>query len=144
MKHNLANRSELSLFAAFKTKTLTKFHKQLILLSAGVFALLWLVHFLLKIEITAWTFGAYFFFLFITFFLNWMAERALNRSHAMFINFVYGTTLIRFIFSIFFIVIYLIINGVAERSFIFSFVFLYLFFTTFEIFHLVSKLRAEK
>ena len=50
----------------------------------------------------------------------------------------------RFIFSIFFVVIYLMVNEVRDKIVIVNFLFLYLLFTTFELYHLVTKLRTEK
>ena len=91
-----------------------------------------------------WTWGALAFFFLLTMFINWLSMKALNKSQKTFLNFVYGTTFIRFIFSIFFVVIYLIVNDLVEKPFIFSFVVFYLFYTTFEIYHLVTKLRTEK
>lgn len=121
-----------------------KFFKQLSILTISAGGVLVLVHFLFNQPVDSWTWLGFAFFVSMTIFLYWLAEKAMSRSHKTFLNFVYGSSLIRFIFSIFFIVIYLIINEVAGRSFIFSFLFLYLLFTSFEIFHLVAKLRSEK
>ncbi|MCB0734887.1 MAG: hypothetical protein H6608_03935 [Flavobacteriales bacterium] len=91
-----------------------------------------------------WSWSALIFFTLLTLFVNWLSERMLNKSQKTFMNFVYGATFLRFIFSIFFIVIYLIVNEVVSKYFIFSFGVFYLFFTSFEIYHLHAKLRAEK
>ena len=130
-------------FAPVKTKV-KKFNTQLGILCLVIVSLMILVHWLFHVEIGTWTWIAFGFFSLLTLFLNYLGIRALGKSQKTFLNFLYGSTLIRFIFSIFFIVIYLVINEVIDRPFIFSFLFLYLFFTSFEIYHLVTKLRAEK
>ncbi|MBI1307664.1 MAG: hypothetical protein GC181_13760 [Bacteroidetes bacterium] len=102
------------------------------------------VHALLHKNVNPWSWGALAFFLSLTLFLNWLGDYMMTKGSRTFLNFVYGSTFIRFIFSIFFIVIYLIVNEVVDKYFIFTFGLLYLFYTAFEIFHLVTKLRAEK
>jgi uncharacterized membrane protein YagU involved in acid resistance len=51
---------------------------------------------------------------------------------------------IRMLFSIIFIAIYLIVSDINSNLFIGYYLFLYLLFTIFEIYHLVHKLRTEK
>lgn len=87
--------------------------------------------------------GLIFFFL-LTLVLYKLVDRSLNAKQSTFSTALFGGMLIRFLFSIFFLVIYLIINKEKNLSFILTFLFLYLLFTIFEIVHLVRKLRLEK
>jgi hypothetical protein len=84
------------------------------------------------------------FFYLLTLVLYSMAMMGLKRSQKTFIVSVLGSMTLRFIFSILFLVIYLIINPEKNKAFIISFLFLYLFYTIFEIIQLVRKLRPEK
>lgn len=84
------------------------------------------------------------FFFFLTLFLYMIISRSLKSGQRTFSTALFGGMLIRFLFSIFFLVIYLIINKEKNVSFILTFLFLYLLFTIFEIVHLVRKLRLEK
>lgn len=54
------------------------------------------------------------------------------------------TTGMRIILCAIFLAIYLIISVEREQSFVLTFMCLYLFYTIFEIYHLVIKLRPEK
>ena len=94
--------------------------------------------------INSWTWGALVFFAALTTLIYYFGMNALNKSQRTFTNAVYGGVGIRFIFSIFFIVIYLVVNELRDKIFIVEFLLLYLLFTMFEIYHLVSKLRTEK
>lgn len=84
------------------------------------------------------------FFYLLTLLLYSMAMMGLKRSQKTFTVSVLGSMTLRFIFSILFLVIYLIINPEKNKAFIISFLLLYLFYTIFEIFQLVRKLRPEK
>ena len=84
------------------------------------------------------------FFFVLTLVLYRMAMMGLKRSQKTFTISVLGSMTLRFIFSLLFLVIYLIINPEKNKAFIISFLFLYLFYTIFEIFQLVRKLRPEK
>lgn len=84
------------------------------------------------------------FFYLLTLALYSMAMMGLKRSQKTFTVSVLGSMTLRFIFSLLFLVIYLIINPEKNKAFIISFLFLYLFYTIFEIFQLVRKLRPEK
>ncbi|MFT4522520.1 MAG: hypothetical protein ACI8ZN_001470 [Bacteroidia bacterium] len=113
----------------------------LIVASIGILVL---IHNAADEQIENWTWGAVLFYSLLTLFLYSLSDKLLKSGSKMFITYVYGSTFIRFLFSIFFIIIYLITNDLVSKSFIFSFIGLYLLFTTFEIYHLVVKLRTEK
>ena len=95
-------------------------------------------------EVSGWAWASILFYYGLNLLVHFVSQTALNGSQQSFIRFVYGTTGMRFIFSIFFIVIYLIINDVMSKYVIGTFLFSYLLFTTFELHYLVTKLRTEK
>lgn len=84
------------------------------------------------------------FFFTLTYSLYHLALMGLNKSQRTFSTAVFGSMTLRFIFSLLFLIICLIISKEKNISFIVSFLLLYLFYTIFEIVHLVRKLRAEK
>jgi 4-hydroxybenzoate polyprenyltransferase len=105
--------------------------------------------FVLLNNVTAYNPGSFIwiavaFFYLLTLILYSMAMMGLKRSQKTFTVSVLGSMTLRFIFSVLFLVIYLIINPEKNKAFIISFLFLYLFYTIFEIFQLVRKLRPEK
>ena len=67
-----------------------------------------------------------------------------NDSNSAFFMGIMSGTGIRMLFSIIFIAIYLIVSDIKSNLFIGYYLFLYLLFTIFEIYHLVHKLRTEK
>lgn len=67
-----------------------------------------------------------------------------NDSNSAFFLGIMSGTGIRMLFSIIFIAIYLIVSDIKSNLFIGYYLFLYLLFTIFEIYHLVHKLRTEK
>ena len=91
-----------------------------------------------------WSVSALFFFMLLTSLTYFITDMGFRRNSQTFFRGLYGSIGLRFLFSIFFIVIYLIINEVKDKMFIVEFLLFYLFFTMFEIFHLVAKLRSEK
>lgn len=70
--------------------------------------------------------------------------RATNMDHQAFIGRFLTLTIFRIILSGGFIAIYLIINAERDKAIVVATMLLYLFYTLFEIYHLVTKLRAEK
>jgi hypothetical protein len=70
--------------------------------------------------------------------------KAKEMEHNKFIGRFLFVTIFRIIISGLFIAIYLIINAERDKAFVVSILLLYLFYTLFEIYHLVTKLRAEK
>lgn len=84
------------------------------------------------------------FYFFLTVGLFSLSMMGLKRNNRTFSTAVFGSMTIRFIFCILFLVIYLIINKEKNVAFIVTYLILYLFYTIFEIFQLVRKLRPEK
>lgn len=98
----------------------------------------------MELPVSSWTWFSVVFFFSMNMLIQFLSQTSLKGTQKSFVTFVYGSTGLRFIFSIFFIVIYLIISDVMDKFVIGSFLFLYLLYTSFELYHLVSKLRAEK
>lgn len=75
---------------------------------------------------------------------KWSHKAIANDSNSAFFMGIMSGTGIRMLFSIIFIAIYLIVSDIKSNLFIGYYLFLYLLFTIFEIYHLVHKLRTEK
>jgi len=124
---------------------MVKFFKNLGLLTLVCALCIWCAHqWGFRTNVNPWTWGGLVFFFALTSFIYFIGQNALNKSQRTFTNAVYGSMGLRFIFSVFFIVIYLIVNELRDKIFIAEFLLLYLLFTMFEIYHLVAKLRTEK
>jgi phosphatidylserine synthase len=67
-----------------------------------------------------------------------------SESNSQFFTGVMGGTGLRMLISLLFIGTYLITSNLKSNQFIIYFLILYLFFTIFEIYQLIHKLRAEK
>ncbi|MFY9280987.1 MAG: hypothetical protein WBK38_05380 [Bacteroidia bacterium] len=67
-----------------------------------------------------------------------------SESNSQFFTGVMGGTGLRMLISLLFIGTYLITSNLKSNQFIIYFLFLYLFFTIFEISQLIYRLRAEK
>lgn len=90
-----------------------------------------------------WASLSYYFILGIG--IGWKTQKAvISKSNSQFFAGVMGGTGIRMLLSILFLAIYLIISDIKSMEFIVYYLFLYLLFTIFEIYQLVSKLRPEK
>ncbi|MFT5725365.1 MAG: cobalamin biosynthesis protein CobD/CbiB [Bacteroidia bacterium] len=103
-----------------------------------------LIHSAFSVPVSNWSWGAMGFFFGLNLLIHFLSENMAKSSQKSFLTFMYGSIAMRFIFSIFFIVIYLMVNEVRDKIVIVNFLFLYLLFTTFELYHLVAKLRTEK
>lgn len=122
-----------------------KFLIDLLILSLILLAIVSAVNIWLVDSIhSEWTIAALAFFTGLTMLTYYIGNNALDKAQKTFTAAIYGSIGLRFIFSLFFIVIYLIINEVKDRVFIAEFLLLYLFYTMFEIYYLVTKLRSEK
>ncbi|MFT7592085.1 MAG: hypothetical protein ACI9UJ_002014 [bacterium] len=106
--------------------------------------LMQLIHSAFGQVVSLWSWLAIGFFFALNMLIHFISQTALKSSQKSFLTFMYGSIGLRFIFSIFFIVIYLIVNDIMDKVVIVNFLILYLLFTTFELYHLVAKLRTEK
>jgi hypothetical protein len=79
--------------------------------------------------------------------LTWVtfkiSNSALGKDNKTFITRIYSAIGIRFIFSIFPLLIYLLFYPEREMPFIIAYLLLYFFYTAFEIYYLVVNLRPE-
>ena len=91
-----------------------------------------------------WFWGALIFYIVLGLGIGWITQRSVNSSNSAFFRGVMGATGLRMILCVLFLAIYLIISDIKAKEFIVYYLILYLFFTIFEIYQLVSKLRAEK
>ncbi len=89
----------------------------------------------------AWVALAYFYLLTIVTYL--ITNSALPKDNKTFIYRTYGAIGIRFVFSIFPLFIYLIFSPERQLSFAVVYLFLYFFYTAFEIYFLVVNLRPD-
>lgn len=117
---------------------------RLVILAAVVAGLMLLVHKAFDHAVSVWSWMALAFFFVLNLLIHFLSISMLKSSQKSFLTFMYGSIAMRFIFSIFFIVIYLIVNDVMDKIVVVNFLILYLLFTTFELYHLVTKLRTEK
>ena len=91
-----------------------------------------------------WFWGALVFYILLGLGIGWITQRSANSSNSAFFKGVMGATGLRMILCVLFLAIYLIISDIKAKEFIVYYLILYLFFTIFEIYQLVSKLRTEK
>ena len=91
-----------------------------------------------------WFWAALVFYIVLGLGIGWITQRSVNSSNSAFFRGVMGATGLRMILCVLFLAIYLIISDIKAKEFIVYYLILYLFFTMFEIYQLVSKLRAEK
>ena len=77
--------------------------------------------------------------------IGWKSQKAvLSKSNSRFFAGVMGSIGIRMLLCVVFLAIYLMISDLKSNEFVVYYLILYLFYTIFEIYQLVSKLRPEK
>ena len=92
-----------------------------------------------------WYWGALIFYFAVGSIIGLRTQRAvLSESNSLFFTGVMGAIGIRMLLCIIFLAIYLMVSELKQKEFIVFYLFLYLFYTIFEISQLVSKLRPEK
>ena len=92
-----------------------------------------------------WYWGALIFYFAVGSIIGLRTQRAvLSESNSQFFTGVMGAIGIRMLLCIIFLAIYLMVSELKQKEFIVFYLFLYLFYTIFEISQLVSKLRPEK
>ena len=92
-----------------------------------------------------WFWGALVFYSILGLLIGWRSHKAvLSESNSAFFTGVMGGTGLRMVFATIFLAIYLIVSTIKAPEFIVYYLFLYLFYSIFEISQLVHKLRAEK
>lgn len=92
-----------------------------------------------------WFWSALFFYFVTGLIIGMRTQKAVSsESNSQFFTGVMGGTGLRMLISLLFIGTYLITSNLKSNQFIIYFLFLYLFFTIFEISQLIYRLRAEK
>jgi len=77
--------------------------------------------------------------------IGWKSQKAvLSKSNSRFFVGVMGSIGIRMLLCVVFLAIYLMVSDLKSNEFVVYYLILYLFYTIFEIYQLVSKLRPEK
>lgn len=118
-----------------------KYIIRLIAYSAIVLILLWLST--EKFNLTNIVWFGFIYLLIISAITYLVALSGLKKENKTFITRIYGSIGIRFIFSIFPLLIYLLFSKVKNVNEVIAYVLLYFFYTSFEIYHLVINLRPD-
>lgn len=122
-----------------------KFYMQLGILTLLFAILIYVIQeFLSLVRMGSYIWYALGFFCLLTAVIYAIANMGSKASSKTFSTMVFAGMGLRMFFSILFIVIYLIFNPEWTKEFIVGFLILYSFYTMFEIYHLVTKLRTEK
>ncbi len=122
-----------------------KFYLKLILLTVILLVLTagYLYIFEPREDMWFWASLSYYFVLGIV--IGWKSQKAvLSKSNSRFFAGVMGSIGIRMLFCVVFLAIYLMVSDLKSNEFVVYYLILYLFYTIFEIYQLVSKLRPEK
>ncbi len=121
-----------------------KFYPSLIILT-GVLGLLILSFqkFQTQIDLSNLIWIALLYYLLLTAITHKISNSGLPKDNKTFIIRTYSAIGIRFIFSIFPLIIYLIFSPERQLSFAVVYLFLYFFYTAFEIYFLVVNLRPD-
>ena len=121
-----------------------KFYPSLIILT-GVLGLLILSFqkFQTQIDLSNLIWIALMYYLLLTAITHKISNSGLPKDNKTFIIRTYSAIGIRFIFSIFPLIIYLIFSPERQLSFAVVYLFLYFFYTAFEIYFLVVNLRPD-
>jgi hypothetical protein len=122
----------------------SNFHKNLFLLTAICGALILAFQlFQNKWNLNSLVWVALIYFFSLTWVTFKISNSALGKDNKTFITRIYSAIGIRFIFSIFPLLIYLLFYPEREMPFIIAYLLLYFFYTAFEIYYLVVNLRPE-
>jgi hypothetical protein len=119
-----------------------QFFPSLVILT-GVLALfiLGFQHLQSQVSLSNLVWGALIYYFLLTAFTYKISYSGLPKDNNTFITRIYGAIGIRFLFSIFPLFIYLIFSPERQLSFAIVYLFLYFFYTAFEIYFLVVNLR---
>lgn len=88
--------------------------------------------------------GAFTFFVLLTLVIHLLSVRALAMSSVKnSMSIIFGTLFFRLFASFGYLIIYLVVTGKKDVPYTITFLILYLLFTIFEIYHLVTNLRPD-
>ncbi|MDP1726294.1 MAG: hypothetical protein Q8M15_05890 [Bacteroidota bacterium] len=96
-----------------------------------------------KFVIDYLTWGALIYFLLLTIVIYKISYSALSKKNEIFLGRIYSAIGLRFVFSIFPLIIYMIFVSERQIPFIIVYLLLYFFYTAFEIYFLVVNLRPD-
>ncbi len=96
-----------------------------------------------KFVIDYLTWGALIYFLLLTIVIYKISYSALSKKNEIFLGRIYSAIGLRFVFSIFPLIIYMIFVTERQIPFIIVYLLLYFFYTAFEIYFLVVNLRPD-
>lgn len=117
------------------------FYTRLTLFTLALAGILFLIQ--SKYDISQLIWGALAYFALLTMAVYVISQSGLKKDNKTFITRTYGAIGIRFLFSLFPLIIYFIFSPQKQLSFAFAYMFLYFFYTSFEIYCLVVNLRPD-
>ncbi len=118
------------------------FYPGILLLTVAAALVCWLIEQVPGIDFGPAIWFAIPFYLVLTVFLYNFSKVDRNTHARLFVKKFYGSTAIRLSFSIFFLLIYLVFTSPLSKAFIIAYISLYFIYTLFEIYFLVTNLRA--
>ncbi|MEY2924383.1 MAG: hypothetical protein RLZZ337_931 [Bacteroidota bacterium] len=121
-----------------------KFVRNLLIISAILVVITFLLFTFIGNEEQYWFLGTIAFFTLLGLFIGRITQKSVTATNAAFFRGVMGAIGLRMLFSLIFLAAYMIISDLKSTPFIVYFLILYLLYTIFEIYQLVSKLRPEK
>ncbi len=122
-------------------QNIKKYLISLLLFSLAVGALIYFIGAKFMISSLIWFAWAYLIALSVA--SHVIASSGIHRDNKIFITRMYGSIGVRFIFSIFPLIIYLLFSNIKDVPLVIAYVLLYFFYTSFEIYHLVVNLRPD-
>lgn len=120
------------------------FYSRLILFSLFIAIVLFIIQSVQQkfvIDYLCW--GALIYFFLLTIVIYKISYSALSKKNEIFLGRIYSAIGLRFVFSIFPLIIYMIFVTERQIPFIIVYLLLYFFYTAFEIYFLVVNLRPD-
>lgn len=93
--------------------------------------------------VSKYSWFALLFFVLLSILVFGVTAYGMTRDNKTFIKLYFGGSAIRFLFCLGFLLIYLLFRRPVDLYFIATFLFLYILFTMFEIYSLMTKLRPD-
>ena len=121
-----------------------KFIRNLLLISAILVVATYILFTFIGSKEQYWFLGTIVFFTLLGLVIGRITQNSVTASNAAFFRSVMGAIGLRMLFSLIYLAVYLILSELKSTEFIVYFLILYLLYTIFEIYQLVSKLRPEK
>ncbi len=120
------------------------FLKKLITFTLTIAILMLLIsQFSHTIQVSTWAWAALLYFFLLSLATGLITQSGLQKDNKTFMSRTYGAIGIRFIFSLFPLLIYLLFSNSRDFTLIVIYILLYFFYTSFEIYFLVVNLRPD-